>query len=502
MYLRGFLVRSASCGILALVAALAGCGGEDGQPQTPAIPTPTPTATPTAIAADKITKATLSKAYEAYSFSTSDIVAEYTYAGVTYPSGIASIFPQASISDDLQKDGYPELIIPLNKAYGTPSYAALPYLYFSNSTGKLNYIESANVGMPSVFGARRAAKLTVGGKPSIFFSAHNVSGIYNDPKAHGTAVLLMESSGLPKSRSDLLPRLTTKSELADFATDAHAMAVGDINGDKRSDIVIGNWRPSEGYPPIFLNQGVEGSFTATRSDFLEKLNNVPNLNQGSKGNDGNNLWLDAHLVDINMDGYDDLIAGFGHGSTHSLMFPNNKGNFVFENSISLPDSIYGPDTDLHMKTVSSDLDDDGDPDLLIVHSRYDPYYGGSYIQYLRNDNSKLVDITSSAIPQNNSIIFAKRLEWSDNIYVIDVNKDGRKDIVYADYDKTLTIYINLGNNLYNTVSTQLPSSSGAGRLVGVDDYDADGIPEFVYYQYGGDQKTNKYYINVYEITYS
>ena len=51
---------------------------------------------------------------------------EYTYAGVTYPSAIADVFPQASLSEDFESDGYPEVIVPLNKAYGTPVYAALP----------------------------------------------------------------------------------------------------------------------------------------------------------------------------------------------------------------------------------------------------------------------------------------------------------------------------------------------------------------------------------------
>ena len=33
-----------------------------------------------------------------------------------------------------------------------------------------------------------------------------------------------------------------------------------------------------------------------------------------------NLLLDSDLIDINNDGYDDLVVGFGHGSASRCMF--------------------------------------------------------------------------------------------------------------------------------------------------------------------------------------
>ena len=175
----------------ALVACvlLSACGGGGStSPSSPIITIPSNPTTPTPPVA--YTSATLSKSYQIHTASSSDVVPEYVYGGVTNPRGIADIFPQGSISVDFQKDRFPELIIPLNKAYGTPVFARLPYIYLSNDNGRLEFRQAVNDQFPSVFGARRSASLTVNGTPAAFFVAHNVSGVYNDPTAYGTAILL------------------------------------------------------------------------------------------------------------------------------------------------------------------------------------------------------------------------------------------------------------------------------------------------------------------------
>jgi hypothetical protein len=144
---------------------LSGCGGggtgSSGNTATtnPSQPSPTSTPTPPAVAPF----VELKFAYEVHRFGTKDTVPPYTYAGVNYPGGVADIFPQASISVDFERDRYPEVVVPLSKAYGTPAYAALPYLLLSNSNGRLRYDANVNAQLPSVFGARRAASLNVAG---------------------------------------------------------------------------------------------------------------------------------------------------------------------------------------------------------------------------------------------------------------------------------------------------------------------------------------------------
>jgi hypothetical protein len=490
---------------LAVCVLLSSCGGggstASSSPivQIPTGTTPPTTPTPPAPAPITYTGATLSKSYQIHTTSSSDVVPEYVYAGVTNPRGIADIFPQGSISVDFQKDRFPELIVPLNKAYGTPAFARLPYLYLSNDNGKLEFRQAENNQFPSVFGARRSAFLTVNGAPSAFFVAHNVSGSYNDPTAYGTAVLAAGGVSGAKVRADLIPRLNTQSGLAANGTDAHAMATGDINGDGKNDVLIANWF---GFIPLFLVQTTDGSFTVERSDFLNQLKSVPLLNPTQVPSGQNNLWLDVHLADLNGDKYDDIVAGFGHGSTYSYVFWNNKGNFSFEDKTSLPATVYGTENSLHMETRTNDIDKDGDLDLIISHSRYSPFYGGDYLQIIRNDAGKFVDITGTAIKQDNSDIYAGFLQWSPALYIKDVNKDGKDDMVFARQDGTLRIHINENGSTFRNFNVSLPASEGRGVLIGFDDFDGDGNFEAVYWQYGGTADRKEYFVNLYKLIFT
>jgi hypothetical protein len=222
-----------------------------------------------------------------------------------------------------------------------------------------------------------------------------------------------------------------------------------------------------------LFQNAEGSFTARSSSFLDQLNALPLLNPTQIPNGQNNLWLDVHLADFNGDKYDDIVAGFGHGSAYSYVFWNNKGNFSFDDKTPLPATVYGTENTLHMETRTTDMDKDGDLDLIISHSRYSPYYGGDYLQIIRNDAGKFVDISSTAIRQDNSDVYAGFLQWSPALYVKDVSKDGKDDIVFARQDGTLRIFINENGASFRNFNVSLPPSEGSGKLIGFDDFDGD-----------------------------
>jgi len=489
-------LQTAYPAILLMSAILAGCGGGSGSSSNSGNPTSSPTPSPTPSPFVE-----LRFDYEAHRFATSDRVPEYTYAGVTYPAAVADIFPQGSLSADFQKDGYPELVIPLNKAYGTPAYAALPYVLLSNSNGRLSYSAPLNAQLPSVFGARRSAILSVAGQPSAFFVAHNVSGVYNEPEAHGTAVLLGQIDNVIGRISTAIPRITTNPDRPDDATDAHSMATGDINGDGLDDIAIGNWNPGGGFAPLFLIQQEGGNFRVSSDTFLERLLQLPMVNSGSTGNEGFNLLLDLHLADVNADGFSDLIAGFGHGSAYSLLFMNNNGTFDFAQQIRLPPTVYGVDANMHLETRSVDLDNDGDLDLVLLHSRISPYYAGTYLQVLRNDAGQFADVTPNAIVQEDRYVRANRLEWTSDLFLRDIDRDGKVDIIHGLYDGQLAVFFNQGSMKFGKLTASLPNNEN-GRLLAVDDFEKDGGYELAYYQYGGSASEKAYFVNVYNVAFS
>lgn len=476
---------------------LAGCGGSG--TASPDTATASPPATIVAPPVSPFVE--LSFAYEAHRIGTKDIVPPYTYAGVNYPGGVADIFPQGGIAVDFERDRFPEVVVPLNKAYATPAYAALPYVLLSNTSGRLRHDAALNAQLQSVFGARRAATLTVAGNPAAFFVAHNVSGVYNDPRAHGTAVLLAQRSGSIGQVTGAFPRLNTRDGVSEDAVDAHSMAVGDVNGDGLDDILIGNWNAfGGGYPPLFLLQQADGRFSARVDPFLARLLSVPMTNPQSAGNEGFNLLLDLHLADLNGDKFADLIAGFGHGSTPSLLFINKNGQFNFDERQALPASTYGIDTNLHLETRSADFDNDGDLDLLIQHTRYVPYYGGNYLQLLRNDNGSFTDITATALSQVESEIKGERLSWSPNVFVRDLDGDRLVDIVYGINNGRLLVFFNQGGGRFTRMTTTLPRGEN-GVLLTVADFDADGKQDLLYYQYGGSETEKLYFINVYRLDF-
>jgi Ca2+-binding RTX toxin-like protein len=183
---------------------------------------------------------------------------------------------------------------------------------------------------------------------------------------------------------------------------------------------------------------------------------------------------------VNNDGFGDIVAGWGHGSTHSFVFITNKGNFSFDNKIALPDSVYGIDNQMHMKTLVADFDRDGFMDMAVLRLRFDPYYGGQYLQMLRNDGKgNFTDVTAANVDKPMLDAMGERLEWSDYWQLMDVNGDGAIDIVghRTVGSNAPLVYVNDGTGRFTV--NEIAVDNAEGRPISWGDFDADGKLEFV-----------------------
>ncbi len=429
--------------------------------------------------------------YTAYSFRETTLVPAYTYAGVTYPAALLSWLPQAGSQLDLNGDGRSDVVLPMNKGYATGLDTRTPFIALSiDADGKLAFDAALNAAMPVTAGARRADTLTLAdGRTAVVTVAHDT----HDGKL-ADLTLLAEGPGANDATS-LVPTLPLALPGRPHTVDAHAMATGDLNDDGRDDILVGDWRGAGSYA---LLQGADGRFTIDRQAAYTAITYDWPLANPNAG-EGQNVLVDLAIVDVNGDGFGDLISGHGHGSTQSYVFLNEGGRFDVARRIALPESAYGIDNQMHMKTLAADFDGDGHVDLAILRSRFEPFYGGNYLQILRNDGSgHFSDVTATQVDRPFLDKDGARLEWTDYWQLADINGDGAIDILghRAIGAPVPLAYVNDGAGRFNVVEI---ASSGGGKPVSWGDFDSDGKFEYLAFNSFWEDSSGSASVNAFQV---
>ena len=135
----------------------------------------------------------------------------------------------------------------------------------------------------------------------------------------------------------------------------------------------------------------------------------------------------------------------------------------------------------HLKTLSADFDHDGDIDLAIQRSRFDPYYQGNYIQILSNNGKGIfTDVTTNIF--GNSLIDAYSESYVEHWQLIDINNDGHIDIA-GSRPKTSEplIYLNDGKGVFEIleIPTDWIGYGASLETVAYGDYNDNGIIELI-----------------------
>ncbi len=302
--------------------------------------------------------------------------------------------------------------------------------FYSDNTTRMSIISGGNVGIGTT--TPTAQLQVVGGVKAGGLIAGSGGAISNTLTGRpGWNGYLNVSGGLGTGGANSLPsaqRLTVGGNLVNigsvqageinlttggtFATkvdyttgaDVRGVAVGDVNGDDKPDIVTAN--VTAGSVSVLINNG-SGTF-ATKVDYTASASNT-----------------EIALGDLNDDGKLDIVVG---GDNITYLLNNGDGTFA-----SKVDITTGTGTPSEIRIV--DVNGDGRNDVI-----YTGYFGDSFYVMMNNgDGTFASKVTYATGARPNSLAYG------------DLNGDGKVDVATANYSgNSISVFINNGDGTFAT----------------------------------------------------
>ena len=271
------------------------------------------------------------------------------------------------------------------------------------------------------------------------------------PDKTGISFTHVENNFDDYSKQLLLP--WQMSQMGPFA------ATGDVNGDGLEDFFIGG---AAGQSAQLYIQNKTGKFEHTRQLSLEKDKAFEDMS--------------ALFLDIDQDGDLDLYVVSGGNSQpagHSLYqdriyLNDGKGSFSRSNQPLKTTTFSGG------VVVSSDIDQDGDPDLLVCgrHLPWQyPYQPKSCL--LINENGKYIDKTETIMPALQNIGMITGAVFTD------YDLDGDEDLLIAGEWMPITLFENQTGNFSKASASGLENTVGLWQTISKYDIDQDGDDDYL-----------------------
>jgi hypothetical protein len=220
-----------------------------------------------------------------------------------------------------------------------------------------------------------------------------------------------------------------------------SIAVADVNGDNKPDIVVGYYTSSN--LGVFLNVG-NGTF----------------LNQTTYSTGGGSSPSSVAIVDVNNDNISDIVVAYYTSNNVGVFL--NAGNGTFLNQ-----TTYSTGTGSNPRVaVAVDVNSDNKPDIIVG------YYTSSNIGvFLNAGNGTFLNQTIYSIDAGSN---------PRSVTVADVNGDNKPDLVAPEYNSNnVGVFLNAGNG---TFLNQTTYSTGAGSnpyWIAVADVNGDNKPDIV-----------------------
>ncbi len=242
-----------------------------------------------------------------------------------------------------------------------------------------------------------------------------------------------------------------------YSRENATIAVGDVNGDNREDIYLGNAKGSSGQ---LLLQNASGSFSKGNNTIFEK---------SAQNEDSEALFFDA-----NNDGQLDLYVGSG-----SYEFPENDANLQDRLYLNNGNGNFTkteqnlPNFPMNTTCVTAaDIDADGDLDLFV---------GGGYIygKYPQSYKSQLLINDGNGVFKNKSTPVSTNGSVKDAIW-LDINEDKKMELIVVSEWQPITIFEYKNNALTNATEKYIgDNANGLWNTIHAADFDNDGDKDLV-----------------------
>ncbi|MEX0273654.1 MAG: VCBS repeat-containing protein [Flavobacteriaceae bacterium] len=246
------------------------------------------------------------------------------------------------------------------------------------------------------------------------------------------------------------------------------ISVSDVNGDGLQDVFVGGAKTQAS--KLFIQQQ-NGGFVPTQEDLF-----TPH----AMNEDTASLFFDA-----NGDGQPDLVVASGGNEfkdgppLRPRLYLNHQGTFKVDTTF--------PALEINAsKIITSDIDKDGDRDLVITSDQVPSQYGKTPRQFLlRNDGlGRFTDVTDTLAPD-----FKKLGNVRDAIFV-DLNGDGYEDIIAVGHWMAVSVLINHQGSFKQQIDNGLKGSNGLWNTILANDFDKDGDMDVVVGNWGTNTKFN------------
>ncbi|MEX0313532.1 MAG: VCBS repeat-containing protein [Allomuricauda sp.] len=221
----------------------------------------------------------------------------------------------------------------------------------------------------------------------------NINEQFKDDKLFQSTFLNLTASHIENDFDDYKTQVLLPHKMSTFGP---ALAVGDVNGDKRDDFFLGQ---STGTSSSLYVQKSDGSFKLQQTFDKEAIFED----------------VDAHFFDFDNDGDNDLIVASGGNEFQSgspnyvdRLYENRGGKFILRKDIFPQISMSSS------KIRIADYDNDGFMDVFIG-GRFIPhdYPAAASSHLFKNDNGKFVDVTNSKASDLNAIGLVTDATWTD-----------------------------------------------------------------------------------------